>query len=56
MTAPVTSEVAQTITTSITQAMSAIFTSLANLSGAMILVAGTFIVIGIVVSVLKLRR
>lgn len=56
MTAPVTTEMAGTIMTQMTSAMGAIFGSVANLSGVIILVGGTFLVLGIVVSILKLRR
>lgn len=56
MTAPITSDMAATITTQITTAMGAVVGSIANLSGAIVLIAGTFLVIGIVVGVLKLRK
>lgn len=52
----VTTEMASTMTAQITEAMGKIVSSLANLSGAIVLVAGTFIVIGIIVAVLKLKR
>lgn len=56
MTAPITTDMASTILNQMTQAISAIFSSVANMSGVLILVAGSFIVLGILTSVLKFRR
>lgn len=56
MTAPITTDMANTILNQMTQAISAIFGSVANMSGVLILVAGSFIVLGILTSVLKFRR
>lgn len=52
----ITEQVAGSMSTSITNAMGSIVATIAQLAGPIVMVAGTFIVIGIIVSVLKLRR
>lgn len=56
MTAPITTDMATAILDQMSKAMAAIFGSVANMSGVIILVGGSFIVLGILVSVLKFRR
>lgn len=57
MSAPIIAEgVATKMTEQITAAMGQVVGSIASLSGAIVLIAGTFLVIGIIISVLKLRR
>lgn len=55
-TSVISETVAGSMSTSITNAMGSIVATIAQLAGPIVMVAGTFIVIGIIVSVLKLRR
>lgn len=52
----ISTDVAQKMTEQVTTAMGQVVGSIASLSGAIVLIAGAFLVIGIIVSVLKLRR
>jgi len=56
MTAPITADMATTVMGQMTSAMGAIFGSVANMSGVIILVGGSFLILGILTSVLKFRR